>query len=281
MNNWPSGGTPELVQSGEIDPGGTVRTFFSTIAVDPNGNAAVVCARSSPTEFISMYRAVRRFNDPLGTMPDQAIVKASDGPYFTSRWGDYSGVAVDPMDNRTFWGHHEYSLGGTWHTWVGSFAPEQVWIEQPVDEIIPIIAGEITGGLAEIATVDNSFLSVGSVANPPTRTLSSVVDYTATAQPGTLVGLEVRCVAKSGAGVGFAQVSMLNRQTGLYDVLGTQLIGMGAATSFTFGAATDVNRYVNPANREMRMRLTFNLGPQPTTIRPPILIDEIKFRTGH
>ena len=32
MNGWPtSGELPELVQSGTIDPGGTVRTFFSAI----------------------------------------------------------------------------------------------------------------------------------------------------------------------------------------------------------------------------------------------------------
>ena len=88
------------------------------------------------------------------------------------------------------------------------------------------------------------------------------------------------CVAQSGAGIGFARISLLNRQTGVYDVLGTQLLGMGSLTTFTLQGQGDVNRYADPSTREMRMRMEFNLGPQPTTFRPPLLIDEIKFVTG-
>jgi len=280
MNNWPSGGNPELVQSGDIDVGGTVRTFFSSIAVDQQGNAAVLCARSSPSEFISMFRALRKSTDPLGTMSDRAIIKESDGPYFTSRWGDYSAVVVDPMESGTFWGHHEYSVAGTWHTWVESFRPTITVIERPVEQIIPILAGPINGGLPEIATADGVLLSIDSVANPPTRTFSSTVDYIATAGAQPMSQLSVRTVAKSGAGIGFARISLLNRQTGVYDVLGTQLLGMGSLTTFTLPGQGDVNRYADPSTREMRMRMEFNLGPQPTTFRPPLLIDEIKFVTG-
>lgn len=281
MNDWPNGGTPELVQSGDINAGGTVRTYFSSIAVDPNGNAAVVCARSSPTEFISMYRAMRKAGDPLGTMTDQAILKTSDGPYFISRWGDYSAAVVDPADNRTFWAHHEYAVAGSWRTWVASFAPAPSVEERAVEQIIPILAGPISGGLPEIAIADGFLMSVDSVANPPTRTFSSSVDYISSASPGSLVGLEVRVVAKSGAGVGFARLSLLNLQTGQYDPIGVEQISASALSTFTFGAGADVNRYVDPVTREMRMRLDFNLGPQPTSFRPPILIDEIKFITSY
>ena len=32
--------------------------------------------------------------------------------YFGGRWGDYSSAVVDPADNSTFWGCHEYVMNG-------------------------------------------------------------------------------------------------------------------------------------------------------------------------
>jgi len=118
-NDWPSNGVPELVQSGDIDPGPSIRTFFSAIAPDGYGNAAMCFARSSPDEYISMARCVRLSSDPLGMMRDVVIVKNSSAPYNNGRWGDYSGISCDPSDNRTFWMHGEYTPGGnSWNTWI-------------------------------------------------------------------------------------------------------------------------------------------------------------------
>ncbi len=40
-----------------------------------------------------------------------------------SRWGDYSNLVVDPVDNCTFWFGTEFNNSGTWHwrTQIGSF----------------------------------------------------------------------------------------------------------------------------------------------------------------
>jgi len=123
--NWPASGSPSLVQSGTVDPGSGVRAFFNAISVDDAGNAAMVFARSSSSEYISMARASRCADDPAGTMPDQAILKASTTGYNTSRWGDYSAVAVDPADGVTFWMHHEYTTSSSsWSTWIASHDPE-------------------------------------------------------------------------------------------------------------------------------------------------------------
>jgi hypothetical protein len=120
-NDWPDSGTPSLYQSGDIDPGPTIRTFFTSIAPDGYGNAAMCFARSSPDEYISMARCTRSADDPLGMMGIVVIVKESSGPYVGSRWGDYSGVSCDPSDDRTFWMHHEYTPGSNeWNTWISS-----------------------------------------------------------------------------------------------------------------------------------------------------------------
>ncbi|MCH8345267.1 MAG: hypothetical protein IH983_14955 [Planctomycetes bacterium] len=125
MNGWPDSGIlPELVQSGEIDPGPNIRTFFSAITVDEHGNAAMVFARSAPREFISMATAFRYACDPLGTFRPVVIQQTSNGPYTSiNRWGDYGAVNVDPTDGLTFWAHHEYAINNSWRTWVQAFTP--------------------------------------------------------------------------------------------------------------------------------------------------------------
>ena len=124
-NDWPNSGSPELYQSGDIDPGDDIRTFFTSIAPDGYGNAAMCFARSSPDEYISMARCMRLFNDPLGTMGPVVIVKESNASYNSGRWGDYSGVSCDPSDNLTFWMMHEYTPGSnSWNTWISSISGE-------------------------------------------------------------------------------------------------------------------------------------------------------------
>ena len=281
MNNWPNGGTPELVQSGSVDPGGTVRTSFSSIAVDANGNAAVVCARSSPTEFLSMYRAIRKFSDPLGTMPDAAIVKSSDSPYFTSRWGDYSGAVVDPADNRTFWGHHEYSEAGLWRTWVGSFAADLTTEERPTEQIIPILSGAITGGLPEIASADGSVMVINPASFPRFSEIASRVDFTTTGTVANLAELAIRVVAKSGSGSGKARISLFNRTTGVYDVIGESDLNPSTFTTFTSAATPNVNRYMDAGTKEIRVRVEMFVSFLVSPVLPAIHIDEIKFVTKY
>jgi len=143
MNNWPVGGTPELVQYGEIDPGTPVRTFFPSIWVDNVGNAAIVCSRSSAQEYISIWYAVRLAGDPPGTFGPLTFVKSSSGPYtFAARWGDYSGTSDDPAQPGAFWFHHEYAPTSTsWNTWIAQTVLETLQLEMvdpaPVPTLVP------------------------------------------------------------------------------------------------------------------------------------------------
>jgi hypothetical protein len=125
MNGWPvTDQDPTLVQSGEIDPGAGIRTFFSSITIDDHGNAAMSFARSSPNEFISMSTAFRFKSDPLGVFQPDVIQQTSNGPYTFGRWGDYSAVNVDPANGISFWAHHEYAINNSWRTWVQAFTPD-------------------------------------------------------------------------------------------------------------------------------------------------------------
>ncbi len=122
MRGWPtSGNTPVIAQTGELDYGGTIHTFFPSIGVDSQGNAAITFARSSPDEYISMSRAVRKFSDPPNTFQPPEFVKESTAAHTSGRWGDYSATVIDPATPGSFWGHHEFTLDGQWRTWVARY----------------------------------------------------------------------------------------------------------------------------------------------------------------
>ncbi len=121
LGNWPASGTPSLIQSGEVDGGDPVRTFFGSINVDSLNNMSLVYARSSPNEFISMGCASRLAGDPLGTLGPLQTVQTSTGPTFVNRWGDYSAILSDPVAEGRFWGAHEFISAGSTLTWIASW----------------------------------------------------------------------------------------------------------------------------------------------------------------
>jgi hypothetical protein len=123
LNGWPTSGMPSLRQSGNVQPGGTGYATFNAITVNAAGDAAMVFAYSSTSEYLSMQRASRLAGAPLGTMGAPVLVKSSTGSYSGSRWGDYSAAAVDPAGYE-FWMIHEYAISGSWSTWVSHFTED-------------------------------------------------------------------------------------------------------------------------------------------------------------
>jgi hypothetical protein len=122
---WPdSGQDPVLVQSGNVDLGGSIYTWFGDVTVDENGTMGIVYARSSSQEYPSIGRAWRAKDDAPGTLREHTIMVASTSPDEGGRWGDYFGIENDPAAPGTFWGHGEYRTDN-WRTWVGSFSTVQ------------------------------------------------------------------------------------------------------------------------------------------------------------
>ena len=166
MNGWPtSGQTPQLVQSGELTPtndkGTTSSTFFPSIWVDDDGNAAITTARSSPFEFISMSRAVRAFNDAANTFQDIQLVRPSTSGFLGGRWGDYSGTNSDPAETGAFWGIHEFTQSSTvWQTYIAKYVVE------PAFELIFPSTGDVergtivSGQVSDLQQSDNKYLSI-------------------------------------------------------------------------------------------------------------------------
>jgi len=118
-------GTASVVQQGTYSPDSTSR-WMGSIAMDKVGDIAVGYSLSSSTILPSIGYTGRVPTDALGTMGAETIVKAGGGSQLAnlSRWGDYSAMTVDPVDDCTFWYTTEYlKAGGTfnWSTWITAF----------------------------------------------------------------------------------------------------------------------------------------------------------------
>jgi hypothetical protein len=119
-------GTPTVFQQGTFAPDSQYR-WMGSMAMDKVGNIAVGYSRSSSTANPSIYFTARNPTDPLGTMSlsETTIVIGGGSQLPTlARWGDYSSLSVDPVDDCTMWYTTEYlKQNGTfnWSTRVGTF----------------------------------------------------------------------------------------------------------------------------------------------------------------
>ena len=99
----------------DIHPAGDVSTFFPSIAVNSAGDAAFGFAASSPAIYGGAYAAQRDVTDPPGTVGATQVVRAGVDYYIRTfggprnRWGDYSGIALDPTNDDTYWVFNEWA----------------------------------------------------------------------------------------------------------------------------------------------------------------------------
>jgi hypothetical protein len=99
---------------------------MGSIAMDKVGNIAVGYSASSGTVFPSIRFTGRVPSDPLGTLQAENILQAGGGSQLANlnRWGDYSALQIDPVDDCTFFYTTEYlKASGTfnWSTRIASF----------------------------------------------------------------------------------------------------------------------------------------------------------------
>jgi methionine-rich copper-binding protein CopC/protocatechuate 3,4-dioxygenase beta subunit len=122
-------GSPTLVQDGTISPGIDTSTYYPAVAIAPGDVIGLTYNESSPTEYPSVHDTGRTSADPLGLMETPALAVAGTATYsdFAFRWGDYSGISIDPVDG-SIWSGAEYStsaLAGqpaNWATFISHFS---------------------------------------------------------------------------------------------------------------------------------------------------------------
>lgn len=118
-------GTPVLAQQGTFAPDASYR-WMGSIATDQSGDMAVGYSVSSSSTRPSVRYTGRVPTDPAGTMEAEVNVVTGAGSQTggLSRWGDYSAMTVDPVDDCTFWFTTEYmkATGSfNWNTRIANF----------------------------------------------------------------------------------------------------------------------------------------------------------------
>ena len=97
--------------------------FVPSVAMDGQGNLAVGYSVSSNTVYPSIRYAGRLAGDPPGTLTigEGTLIEGTESLTFGNRWGDYSAMQVDPIDDSTFWFTTEYVSRGAVATRIGAF----------------------------------------------------------------------------------------------------------------------------------------------------------------
>lgn len=170
LNDWPAINTPTRLETGLIDAGrhfiddedksdGHANVLYPLVMPCANGDVALFLTRTNPFGYVDLCWTARRASDPLGiTAAPVTVMRAGTAgvaaPY---RWGDFEGIALDPLDANRPWGAGQTgecseqspcsacdpmdpSAGVSQefhHIWVGSYtvpqqAPKTLTIERPI-----------------------------------------------------------------------------------------------------------------------------------------------------
>jgi len=103
--------SPVLFQQGTFGGGSLAAALWmGSIAMDKLGNIALGASASSATLKPSILFTGRVPTDALGKMESGKLIVQGTGVQQNSfnRWGDYSSMAIDPVDDCTFWYAQEY-----------------------------------------------------------------------------------------------------------------------------------------------------------------------------
>jgi len=102
-------GTPKIFQQGTFTNGGN-SLWMGSIDMDKAGDIALGFSESNATTLHPSLAFTGRVpNDPLNTMESMATIFMAKGSATdANRWGDYSSMVVDPVDDCTFWYVNQY-----------------------------------------------------------------------------------------------------------------------------------------------------------------------------
>lgn len=114
-----------VYQTGNYSPDAESR-YEPSISINGNGDIAIGYTKSSLELYPSIFITGRRADDPLGEMTYEEIgaymglnyVNIYNSSNGRNRWGDYTSMVVDPVDDSTFWYTSTYPISSSgWGNW--------------------------------------------------------------------------------------------------------------------------------------------------------------------
>lgn len=172
---------PTITQDFDIaSPGGGL--YYPALAMDGGGNMYVVYNISSTSQYVGVRITGELASAPPQTLAAAQTIRAGDTTYDmnlcfqtaggASRWGDYSGAAIDPENPTDVWVAAEYAAIGTATVprsdagcaW-GTFAARLTFSGPAVSGISP--ASEQSGGPTTVTVTGTDFSSGSTVSFGP------------------------------------------------------------------------------------------------------------------
>jgi hypothetical protein len=159
---------------------------MGSAAMDGTGNIALGFSVAGPVTSPSIRYTGRLASDPPNVMTlgeADLMVGSGSQTHASGRWGDYSTLVVDPVDDCTFWYTQEYYAVTSpfgWQTRIGSFAlPGCSSTPPPSLPMVTISASPATASEAGLTSAAFTVTRNGDTTDP--LTLSYAVGGTATA----------------------------------------------------------------------------------------------------
>ncbi|HEY0369559.1 MAG TPA: hypothetical protein VGC85_08190, partial [Chthoniobacterales bacterium] len=124
-NSGSSTSQPTVFQQSTYDPDTNYR-WLGSIAMDNSGDIALGFSESSTTIKPSIFVTGRLASDAVNTMGTEVNMLTGTGVQIAAgnRWGDYSAMTLDPIDQCTFYYTNEYLKANgsfNWSTRIASF----------------------------------------------------------------------------------------------------------------------------------------------------------------
>jgi hypothetical protein len=297
-----SGGNLTLFQQGTYAPDTNYR-WMGSIAMDGAGNIGLGFSVSSGSLHPQIHYTGRLAADASGTMTqgEGTIINGagSQSGSSLSRWGDYSSMSIDPLDDCTFWYATEY-LAATgafnWHTRIASFkfpscgstggdftvsatpASRTISVGQNTSYSVTITpSGGFTGSVNLSVTGLPSGASGTFTPNPATTSSSLDVTTTGAVAPGTYnltitgvngslthtasVSLTINAVPDFSLTVSPTSQSVIRGQSGAYTVSVVPSGGFSGAVNFSVtGLPAATTASFSPNPSATTSTLTVNVG---------------------
>lgn len=264
--------TPTIFQQGIYAPDAKYR-WMSSIGMDRLGDIGLGYSVSSSTQIPSIYYTGRLSTDTLGTLQTETLMFTGIGSETSNnRWGDYSGLAIDPTDDCTFWYTNQYlpaNGSANWNTRVASFSfPSCIASLNPVSftpTSLPFPSVNVGSTSVLTATLNNAQSAVLNITN-----VAITGDYTQTNDCGTIVAANGSCTftvtfAPTVDGTRTGSITVTDDANGSPQIL--TLTGTGAVVTLTYSSTllTLGNQIVGTTSTGKSVTVT-NAGTMNATI---------------
>lgn len=167
LGSWPASGSPSLVQAGTVSSP-NLQYHMPAVNMNSQGDITMIFNATSSSVAADLVIASRLRNDPLGSMGIPTTLERSTGNNYQGfRWGDYTDVDVDPVDDRTFWGiGMKVATNNTWTTSIHSWSVSAAGVADFTVAPNPLALGINGVGTVRLAEPQSGPTTVALTSNP-------------------------------------------------------------------------------------------------------------------